>query len=615
MANKKVISPVQRNENYIHSSIETFEGGLEKKTTSLSGFSLAEYIESLKNNLVKTIYDDIRHFRAIENAWVNEIKNKYKGNEKVPFHDREGYLKYLNDFRKAMSKSPDVGKGAYSLINLKNIAIQSDQLSEKYSALVQKLVPQITEINALNAKETKGGISSGSAKRLQKLREDQKTIENLSKKEKDELNKKINKFLEDYSSKIKDLALEIAKAFNAAAKTAQDIIDPSVVSDELRKNKEELAQIQKTSAKKVQDILAFIKADPKTRKVMETALSDINNSFNSISSRDAMDFLTVFYNTKARDWMGYSVQAFQLSTQLGYLFEPATIDTVIQNLLGQVSDGNFVFLAAEGGKDIKATGAISAILNTTPIDIQTSAFNYNGYPVKMGWSLKLKEASSDIKLDATPVDERPDAPGLWNSIFNITGKDKFLYQFIRANVLALQVHSQGKKGLDWKYTGNQFLEFEKEIVKIAAITRLLVGFYEKVDQQTNQYKTSGRSIDELFYGAYIFGLDHVVSVADVLEGVLNSLDGPDKIFTVKFINVQNTETPSVKQMEDLYKAKRKAIKQFGNAQNLYPIIQSDSDVISLLKSINDMLLSNSLQGANVAVSMTPSQMQEALKKI
>jgi hypothetical protein len=200
-----------------------------------------------------------------------------------------------------MSKSPDVGKGAYSLINLKNIAIQSDQLSEKYSALVQKLVPQITEINALNAKETKGGISSGSAKRLQKLREDQKTIENLSKKEKDELNKKINKFLEDYSSKIKDLALEIAKAFNAAAKTAQDIIDPSVVSDELRKNKEELAQIQKTSAKKVQDILAFIKADPKTRKVMETALSDINNSFNSISSRDAMDFLTVFYNTKARD--------------------------------------------------------------------------------------------------------------------------------------------------------------------------------------------------------------------------------------------------------------------------------------------------------------------------
>jgi hypothetical protein len=242
------------------------------------------------------------------------------------------------------------------------------------------------------------------------------------------------------------------------------------------------------------------------------------------------------------------------------------------------------------------------------MDIQTASFKINKQAVNIGLSLKLKESKSDIKLESTPVDK------YWQLIQDIIGKsnDKmFAYEYMRANMLALGVYSE-RGDLDFKYTGEQFLEFEKEIITIASLTRLMVGLYEKIE---DQYRTVGLKTNELFYNAYLYGLDHVLSTADVLEGVLVNLQNGNKLFRTTFENIQTVKYPSVQEMKSLYQSKLNVIREIGKDKIMYSTIYSDSDVKSLMQSINKMLMRYSMQGAKSSVSMTPAKMKEAMESI
>jgi len=219
-------------------------------------------------------------------------------------------------------------------------------------------------------------------------------------------------------------------------------------------------------------------------------------------------------------------------------------------------------------------------------------------------SLKLKESKSDIKLENTPVDK------YWEFINNTLGRENdkiFAYEYMRANMLALGVYSE-RGDLDFKYTGEEFLQFEKEIITIASLTRLLVGLYEKINKQ---YRTVGMSQNQLYYTAYLYGLDHVLSTADVLEGVLKNLQKGKRLFTTSFTNIKPIKYPSEKDMKELYAAKLKVLKEVGKDKILYSTIYNDADVKSLMKTINSMLMRYSMQGAKSSVSMTPAKMKEA----
>ena len=129
------------------------------------------------------------------------------------------------------------------------------------------------------------------------------------------------------------------------------------------------------------------------------------------------------------------------------------------------------------------------------------------------------------------------------------------YEYIRANMLSLGVYSKTGES-NAKLELDDFEEFEKEILDILMITRLLVGLYEKLN---DQYKTSGAPMEnEFYYTAYIYGLNNVHSTADVLEGFLKAFNSGNKIFATSY-SYSNPSLPSKQQLLELYNSKRIAI--------------------------------------------------------
>lgn len=589
---------------YLHSSTDTFMNSFQK---NVGKFPFQELLDVIKSELFAMIQEDIDNFRSMENTLVNQIKAKYSNSDvKVPFNDREGYLKYLNEFRQEVSENPKTGYRAYDLIQFKKVAIDSKKITKEVFEVVRKLSVQKTAKSKLLSKKD---LSSGSAKNLQKILDEEERIIKMDAKTKREITQELEDIIKKYENQINSFAKDLSKFLSSVILTAESIYDPHTNTSEFADRGLDIGTEQKTASKKIIDLLKSLGVQPYKqkdnvflKKSAEELYKEITDSVNKIGP---LNFIATFYNDIARDWFQYTVDSFQTDASLGFLFEPAIADVIINSLTSK--DSPFLSLGLEGG-DVKGVGQIAALRSSSPLDVQTAAFSHSGQAVNIGLSIKLKEAKSDIKLENTPVDK------YWEFINNTLGRtdDKmFAYEYMRANMLALDSYSV-RGDLDFKYTGEQFLEFEKEIITIASLTRLMVGLYEKIE---NQYRTVGMSTNQLYYTAYLYGLDHVLSTADVLEGVLKNLENGKKLFTTSFSNIKSIQQPTEKQMKDLYEAKLEVVRSIGKDKVLYSTIYSDDDVKRLMSSINSMLMRYSMKGAKSSVSMTPAKMKEAMDSI
>lgn len=561
--------------NYIHSNTSTFLASVKRNVGD--GF-LKEIIDSIKTELYKIISEDIKNFEIMEEKIIKEMNDKIKKSANKNFstyNSRQEYLSYLNKFRNDIENLESIGFSSFDLIGFKNNLIDANEINKKVFSLVRQIVPQYS---AIEAKKKSKKSSSTSSSTLAKMEAEAERVSQENPKFTKEVKNDIDKLTEKFNKEIKQYNQALAIGFSNIIKLTQSILDPnSSFSNEDAKS-------LKTQIKKLNQLYKSFGINKIPEG--ENVLIELEKAINRM---EPIEFLSRFYNAKARDWLTYKVEALQTDSQLGFLFEAALADTIIKNLLSENSPYKYLTPNVD---DVKLVGSSKNFRRVNQMDIQTLSSSSTNKGIKFGFSLKLK-GTGDIKLENTEVDI------LWNNMKNRFKKLEY-YEYIRANILSLNVHSESDNTIE-SLKLRDFLLIEEEILDILLATRLIFGLYEKIE---NQYKTVGE--ESLYYIAYIFTKDKVYSSAEILKGMLDSLIKNEKNFNTKYNSLPNPSLPSKSELKNLYEAKKSFIKKM-RGQVSYVDIYNNSQVQQAMRNINDNLLDYSLKGAKAYISYTPSK--------
>jgi hypothetical protein len=285
---------------YLHSSTDTFMNSFQK---NVGKFPFQELLDVIKSELFAMIQEDIDNFRSMENTLVNQIKAKYSNSDvKVPFNDREGYLKYLNEFRQEVSENPKTGYRAYDLIQFKKVAIDSKKITKEVFEVVRKLSVQKTAKSKLLSKKD---LSSGSAKNLQKILDEEERIIKMDAKTKREITQELEDIIKKYENQINSFAKDLSKFLSSVILTAESIYDPHTNTSEFADRGLDIGTEQKTASKKIIDLLKSLGVQPYKqkdnvflKKSAEELYKEITDSVNKIGP---LNFIATFYNDIARD--------------------------------------------------------------------------------------------------------------------------------------------------------------------------------------------------------------------------------------------------------------------------------------------------------------------------
>lgn len=542
--------------DYIHSHAKNFHGFIETK-----GGDFTSVLKDIKNDLIKILERDIENFRAIEDLIAEQQIKKFKDNG-IPIpsafntHDRHGLKNYMSFITKVLKEQgvtplTAIVKFKTNMIEIKK---EGDKYLEKAKALSKKMFGK--EFKTLNKQQ-------------------QKEIEKELELERKKMETNVNKLMEG-----------IAEYLNSLIIFLLTIYDPhqnkSLVND----------NTLNTSAERILKIFESLGIK---RLQGQKLIKDIEDAIKRLGPEK---FLATFLddsNTKNFfEGIGKNVQANQF---LGILFEEAFkkafTGAVIEGIKGEM-----VSVFDKG--DIVAMGSDQDTRTAVTMDLQFIKKDTNLGKIRFGASLKLKGKD---KISSSSAEPR------WQQQFkNFLGQENFkTFSYFRKNTIALNSFKVDEK-TELKSSLNELIIFEKEILDIIAISRLLIGLYEFVE---GQYKTTGMDGESFYYTAYIFGLDSIISSSDALEALLNdALQENKSIITKKEsvsssikqpLDLKNNQILSKKQLEKFWENKQKAMKKIRkrNRSITYKGIMSDEDVLQELLNLNEALGDFSYEGTLV----------------
>lgn len=553
--------------DYIHSHAKNFHSSIETKGGDFSGV-----LKDIKNHLVKVLERDIKNFRAIEDLIAEQQIKKFKDNN-IPIppefntHDRHGlknYMSFLTKVLKEQGVTPltAIVKFKTNMIEIKK---QGTSYLDDAKALSQKMFGK--EWGTLNKQE-------------------QKQIEKELELKRKKLEKNVNNLMEG-----------IAEYLNSLIIFLLTIYDPhqnkSFVND----------KTLNTAAKRILEIFESLGIKPSKGKKF---IKDIKDAIKNLGPEK---FLATFLDDSGtRDFfegIGKNVQANQF---FGVLFEEAFIKAftgaVVEGIKGDVS----IF---DRG-DIVAMGSDQSTREATTMDVQFIKKDTNLGKIRFGASLKLRGKD---KISSSVAESR------WQQQFiSFLGQENFkTFSYFRKNLIALSSFKIDEE-TKLKYSLNELIVFEKEILDIIAISRLLIGLYEFVE---GQYKTTGMDGESFYYTAYIFGLDSIISSSDALEALLNDALQENKSITMKKesvsknikqpLDLKNNQILSKKQLEKFWENKQKAMKKIRkrNRPITYKGIMSDENILQELLNLNEALGDFSYEGTLV-METTANKIKESI---
>ena len=562
---------------YIHSHKKYLESSLLKE-----GFSFEDILKDLKSNLLTSIRRDIDFFKSVENRIVEKEIQKYKAaGQKAPFSNRREYLDYLRKFKETIDNTP--GTELFSTVNFKKELVSSQEAITEAMKSFDKFIEKFE-------KKTKTVLTNKQKQHIKMLEFNEDL--GFTQEQKQE----IDLIFKNLNTKLKKLSNAFTEYFENIVHYTKDMHDPHTGSSKTITD----AKIV-SSSRRIQEIITDmgIKFD----KNQSSILNQIRKTIENMSMEKF--FVTFSQSPKAREFFDVQTKNYQIDSLLGDVFEQAMFDGITNHIAENLTKSEVPMFNA---KDVRMTGNISSIAQTTPIDIifvehTTDKDN----KVFLGASLKLKAGAKAIKIEESPI------LSYWNSFIKFVGaKEAKKYVYMRQNLIALSTHAEDEA---IQFDLNELSIFEKEIFQILSASRLLVGFYDMVD---NQYKNSNSEANEFYYSAYVYGLDSILSSADILEGMLLSLEkGVSKgVLGISGLK-EKTINISSEELKKLWEKKKEAGQRFSKAGKKisYKNLLTDQEVIAILKNINRNLGEHVFEGSSIGFTSSEKNMEKAAKLI
>lgn len=557
--------------DYIHSHAKNFNSFIEMK-----GENFDAILKDIKNNLVKVLKQDIENFRKIEDFIAEKQIEKFKNNN-IPIpsefnsHDRHGLKNYMTFLTKVLK-----GKGVTPLssivkfkTNMIVIKEQADSFLGTRKRLVNKIFPG-KEFEDLTTKQQKE--ISDNAKIVQKRKE---------------LEKKVKELVEGLAQYLHSLIIFVLTIYDPHQGKAF-VEDNTMIA----------------AAKGLQQLFISLGI---TNLNSKTIIQDIERSIRNLGPET---FLATFLdNSKAKDFFQGVGDKVNANANLGIIFEEALRDA-FKNAVVEDLKGRVISVFDKG--DVSGVGSTQFIRDNVTMDLQLIKQDTDLGRIRFGASLKLRGKDT---INSSMEEAK------WQEQFkSFLGEENFkTFSYFRKNTIALNTFKVDDK-TELKSSLNQLIIFEREILDIISVFRLLIGFYKLVKKQ---YITSGSNAEEFYYTAYIFGLDEVISSSDALEALLNDvlknnttiIDEKETIrkFEKNPLELKNNQILSKKQLENFWENKQKAIKKIKkrNMSITYKGIMSDEDILQELLNLNEALGDFSYKGG-IFMQTTTSNIKDSI---
>lgn len=583
---------------YIHSNVSLFFQNMGNDSSVLDPNNIEvgfySIIENAKKTLINEVKEHINFLLGLETKLVNSIKEKNKANNKeVNFSDRESFLKYLNTISNSLKETKDL----QALIGIKK---GMEPARERFNALLKKIGEAVAqpltkdEIAAIAKNDKKQTLTAEENRRFLRAQAKQ-SLEAQNKAGFKKLQAEVKKILDEEKKFFKQHQEDMVVYYQNLIKYANSVVDGFKIKEN---NKEEVNNTINNAAKTILETAKFLGIKTVNNNSSKKELKKFRQDVLNV---DPIKFLNIFYSNAASNFVQFQMDAFQMETRLGQIFEQALHDAVV-NYVKNNPGMEMIF------NDIDLQGQIAWLTHYTAMDLKVSSFKEDTTTINIGFSIKLKkESTGDIKLNI-PSDRFDLIMKQRDKLMGPTQKNNLDY--VTNNLLTLSIYRADKEGTSFFSKSldtetEEALALHRSIAQILVLSRVLLGFWNKVsDKQFNMaVGLSDDQTSELFYAAYLFDSTGIYSFASIFNNLLNKVDFTDKEKMKSIVNPRFNETSpfgrvSESTLEDLYKRKQEALKKLSDIGSItYNDIYSDSGVGQVIEKINSAFATGFIKSA------------------